>query len=843
MKKNNYDHNEIEQKWIKFWEKNKFFYDQLKKNKDVNKENKKYLLFAFAYPSGSGLHVGHVESKTALDILARFYRMNAKKVFFPVGWDAFGLPAENYAIKTGVHPAITTYNAINTFKKQIKRLGISYDWENEAATSDPEFYKWTQWIFLQLYKHGFAYKKKGKVNWCPSCKTVLANEQVIDGKCERCDSQVIQKDLTQWFFKITEYSDELLEGLKYVDWPSATKQHQKNWIGKKYGVEIDYKVDGLDKTITCFTTYPHTMFGSSFIVLAPEHSFVKDILDKKIKVSDEVYKSVKDYYDASMKKTELERQKEGKTKTGVFTGFYVNDPFIQGKKLPIWISDFVLSNVGTGAVVGVPAHDVRDFYFAKTFSLPIKRVMKKKNSDETDIQTEKDVYTGDKNGVMINSDFLDGLSINEAKEKIKQYIINNGFGREKTTYKLRDWLISRQRYWGTPIPIVYDPEGNPHPVKEEHLPWLLPEDVDFKPTGESPLKSSKEFIERTERLYGKGWRPEYDTMDTFVDSSWYFIRFLGVHRDDYFSDKENLDKWMPVDLYLIGPEHIVLHLLYSRFFTKFLRDNGYLNLKTGEPFSKMRHQGMILGPDGKKMSKSKGNVINPDDIVEKYGADTLRVYEMFMGPLEADKPWNDRAVMGVRRFLDKVYALVLYYLQDEGNKDCPQDKKYNIKVLLNRLIKKVTSDIEALKFNTAIASMMEFINELQLLKVENINLSTCLTKDEVLSFIKLLHPFAPFITEELAHRLITDKKEDWTLDFEKWPSFDDKLNQISKVPVVFQVNGKTRAVKQLELNEAQDKEKLKQIAEQDPKINKWLKDKDLVKVIFVPGKVINFVVK
>ncbi len=827
-----YDHQKKEVQWQKVWEENQLF-QHSELQEEVSPENKDYLLFAFAYPSGSGLHVGHVESKTALDILARYYRMNGKKVFFPVGWDAFGLPAENYAIKTGVPPAVTTKNAIDTFRTQIKRLGISYDWANEIATNHPEYYKWTQWIFLQLFKKGLAYRGVGMVNWCPQDQTVLANEQVVNGTCERCGTEVVQKDLEQWYFRITDYKEELLSGLDTVDWPEPTKQQQKHWIGKKEGIDITYQVDGTKEKVVCFTTRPDTNFGATFIVVAPEHELAQKVAKGELVAAEDgktIQQNVVKYLEAAKKKTELDRQSEGRKKTGVFTGFYaINN--LNGKKLPVWISDFVLGGFGTGAVVGVPAHDLRDFQFAQTFDLPIVRVVVSKDGDTSAVEKESQVQEDE--GTMINSEFLDGLDIHAATKKIMDYLEEKGWGKRVVTYKLRDWLISRQRYWGAPIPVVYDPEGNAHPVKEEHLPWVLPTDVDFKPTGESPLRSSKEFFARTEKLYGKGWTPECDTMDTFVDSSWYFLRYVDSRNKEEFASKEQLEKWLPVDMYLIGPEHIVLHLLYSRFFTKFLRDEGYL--KFDEPFMKMRHQGMILGPDGKKMSKSKGNVITPDEIIEKYGSDTLRIYEMFMGPLEADKPWDTGSVIGVYRFLQRIYQLAT------ADKYTEQKEVTALQRRMHQTLKKVGEDIPALKFNTAISSLMIFINEWESTVK---NGQYLLSPEDIQNFLKMLAPLAPFIVEEIYHSTILSDKPDKkdSIHLTKWPKYDSDLIQENEVKIVVQVNGKVRGEFLLKSELiTQEKEVIKQ-AKQVETVQKWIENKKYIKEIYVPGKLVNLVV-
>jgi leucyl-tRNA synthetase len=842
-----FNQNKIEEKWQQIWENNQLFQQSEKglaadgkavvSDEDQEIKDKMYLLFAFAYPSGSGLHVGHVESKTALDILARYYRMKGKDVFFPVGWDAFGLPAENYAIKTGVHPTITTKEAITTFRRQIKRIGISYDWKNELATNHPEYYKWTQWIFTQMFNKGLAYQKEGSVNWCPSCQTVLANEQVVDGLCERCDHEVVQKNMKQWYYKITQYQEELISGLDKVDWPNATKAQQLNWIGKKTGIEIIYKIKGDlvpagHKTISCFTTRPDTNFGATFVVIAPEHGLAVEVAKNNTEVAK--------YLDKSSKKTELERQQEGKKKSGAFTGLYAVNP-LTNKKMPIWVSDFVLGGFGTGAVVGVPAHDMRDFEFVeyanstkKGDDIEVIRVVSGPDGDESKITNAKQVQ--EEEGKMINSEFLDGMEIKSATQKIMDYMEEKKMGKRVTTYRLRDWLISRQRYWGTPIPIVYDPEGKAHPVKDEHLPWTLPTDVDFKPTGESPLKSSKEFIKRTEDLYGKGWTPEFDTMDTFVDSSWYFLRYIDSRNSEIFADKKQLDAWLPVDLYMIGPEHIVLHLLYSRFFTKFLHEEGYLNFD--EPFMKMRHQGMILGPDGKKMSKSKGNVINPDEIIQKFGADTLRVYEMFMGPLEADKPWDIRAVIGVYKFLQRVSTIV----SEADLNEFSEEQKVNTERKLHQLISKVSSDIPKLKFNTSIAFMMEFVN---LWQNETKNHGKTLSTEDKISFVKVLAPFAPFMADELFETLTAQYSDNHEYDgvhISSWPDFDEEKAKADKVTIPVQINGKVRAQLVIDVNKMQDKEYILESAVVLADLEKYLKGQEIKKKIYVPGKIISFVI-
>lgn len=880
MDKSHYNHLISEPKWQQQWEDKNLFQDSIKQilaKKEQGQEiDPYYLLFAFAYPSGTGLHVGHVESKTALDILARFYRMKGKDVFFPVGWDAFGLPAENYAIKTGVPPVETTKNAIDTFRRQIKRLGISYDWESEIATCHPGYYHWTQWLFNQLFQNKLAYKKQGMVNWCPSCQTVLANEQVVDGLCERCDSEVVQKELEQWYFKITQYKDELIKGLDQLDWPEATKQQQLNWIGKSEGAEIDLqlKQDQATKqeqssnqtqhTLTCFTTRLDTVFGITFLVISPEKFQKMNLMEF---VPAERQPQVEKYLDQAFKKTEEERRIGEKDKTGVNTGLTAISP-MNNQEIPIFVGDYVLGHVGTGMVMGVPAHDERDWQFAKKHDLEIKPVIKpvsgkvivdgvEENYDEDNPQVCVAEY-----GIMINSkmesigkDYSGLTSVEGRQELLKDF---PQIMRPTVNYKLRDWLISRQRYWGAPIPIIYDPDNQPHPVKDKDLPWTLPTDVDFKPTGESPLKSSAEFIKRAQdyaavefseliqekgwSAEGEDWRPEFDTMDTFVDSSWYYLRYLDARNPDQFADSKRLTQFMPVDFYLIGPEHIVLHLLYSRFFTKFLRDQGYLDLPSGEPFAKMRHQGMILGPDHKKMSKSKGNVINPDAIIKKYGADTLRVYEMFIGPLESDKPWDDRAVQGIFKFLHKLYDLIVESMALEE----PSASEPQLEQKLHAVIKKVSADLPALKFNTAIAALMEFINDWRELKNHSKDTSLALlTANDLRKLIKLIAPLSPFLAEELWSQF----QEEKSIHLQDWPEFSEELAQEQTVIIPVQVNGKIRGELNIEVDvlDKMTKEQVVQKAQELPDVEKWLVDdrgefKPVKKAIYVKGKIVSLVV-
>lgn len=855
-----YNHLKSEPHWQQRWEEVDLFQDQVNQFSAKAERGEEidplYLLFAFAYPSGSGLHVGHVESKTALDILARYNRMHGKDVIFPVGWDAFGLPAENYAIKTGVPPAITTKEAINTFRRQIKRLGISYDWASELSTCHPEYYKFTQWLFAQLYRQRLAYKKMGSVNWCSSCQTVLANEQVVDGLCERCDSEVTQKELEQWYFKITEYKDELIEGLEKVDWPEPTKQHQLYWIGRSQGAEVDFSLQvDAQVTLSCFTTRIDTIFGTTFLVISPE-KFAQLELAKHL--DKERLPQVEEYLDQAFKKTEEERRIGEKDKTGVNTGLVAINP-VSGAEVSIFVADYVLAHVGTGVVMGVPAHDERDWAFATKHDLEIIPVIAPidgkvmVDGEPEDFDADNPQICTPEYGVMINSGKYDGLSSKEGQQQLVKDFAD--VIRATTTYKLRDWLISRQRYWGAPIPVIYDPEGEPHLVKDKDLPWLLPEDVDFKPTGESPLVSSEELQQRTQEYAarefaeliaqkgwsadGADWRPEYDTMDTFVDSSWYYLRYLDARNQDVFARGQRLNQFMPVDFYLIGPEHIVLHLLYSRFFTKFLRDHGYIDLPSGEPFTKMRHQGMILGPDHKKMSKSKGNVINPDVIVKKYGADTLRVYEMFMGSLEADKPWDDRAVQGVARFLNKIYKLFVLTLEGASSK---RQSDEQLQRKLHATLKKVTQDLPALKFNTAIAALMEFSNDWQAASSKN---KSVLSQEELRIIAKMLAPLAPFLAEELWSLV----GEEFSVHQQSWPEFDPELAAAQTIIIPVQVNGKLRGELELDADELEQMsaDEIITKAKQIDSVQKWLVDKkgnplsQLKKEIYVPGKIVSLV--
>lgn len=941
-----YNHQEIEKKWQQKWEES-----QLYKTSDTPK-NKKYILDMFPYPSGAGLHVGHPEGYTATDILTRYLRMNGHDVLHPMGWDAFGLPAENYAIKMGVPPADTTAQNVIRFREQIKSIGLSYDWSREVNTSSPEYYRWTQWLFLQLYKKGLAYKKEANVNWCPSDHTVLANEQVVDGKCERCGATVEQKMLSQWFFKITDYAERLLSGLETVDWPEPIRLMQKNWIGKSEGAEIDFVIDQIDESVKVFTTRPDTLFGATYLVLAPEHPLVK-----KVQSHIQNWSEVSEYIEATKKKTELQRTALEKDKTGVeLKGLKAINPATK-EAVPVWIADYVLANYGTGAIMAVPAHDDRDFEFAKKFNLPLKVVVKHSgdyknvdqeankqfakelfafakenkinlvlvggmarsiNSNEQNwFHSDVDIFT-DKNGeALIVShlekkgfvrpidkpeaaserygwepelsgaiynkkglwldlfifekegdkiiDFvakdkfewgsvnnletknIDGVEVlvpnNQLLEAIYQNMAKVGFcnkelgvlsnsaqfngftseqakieitkfagGKLKTQYKLRDWLVSRQRYWGAPIPVVYCEDCGEQGVPENELPVVLPTDVDFKPTGESPIARSKSFHNAKCPKCGKDAKRDSDTMDTFVDSSWYYFRYTDPHNDKEFASKEKIDEWLPVDTYVGGAEHAVLHLLYARFFTKVLRDLGFIDFE--EPFQKLRNQGMILAPDGEKMSKSKGNVINPDEVIAELGADSLRLYEMFMGPLEDSKPWSTTGIIGVRRFLDKVVRFQESFKPGEEAKG------------IHKLIKKISSDIQGFKFNTAIAAFMEFLNE-----------NKQMSKKDWETFLTLLAPFAPHITEELWEQLGNTE----SIHKQPWPKFDESMVIEESVTVVVQILGKMRASLQVPAGASEDA--VRELALADPNVQKHMEGKSVVKTIFVPNRLINFVTK
>jgi leucyl-tRNA synthetase len=808
---NKYNHKEIENKWREAWSDTKIY--QTPEIHEGSKE-KMYILDMFPYPSGAGLHVGHVEGYTATDIVSRYYRMLGKDVLHPMGWDAFGLPAENYAIKTGTHPRISTNNSIVTFKKQIDAVGLSYDWSREIGAHNPDYYKWTQWFFLFLYKKGLAYKKEASINWCPTCMTVLANEQVIDGKCERCDSEVSQKKMSQWFFKITDYADRLIEDLKKVDWPESTKINQINWIGRSEGAEVEFSIVDSQSSITVFTTRVDTLFSGTFLILAPDHQLVNEITTPKQRAE------VEKYVETTKKKTELERTGTEQDKSGVFTGAYAINP-ATNEQIPVWISDFVLANYGTGAVFA-DAHDERDFEMAKKYGIALKTSIRPMDgSDDTKYRELTECFSDD--GILYNSGQFDGMTSAEARPAITKWLSTLGKGNAKVTYRLRDWSVSRQRFWGAPIPIVYDKDGNAIPVDEADLPIMLPDDVEFMPTGRSPLHDHPDFAHAPAK-YGEGARREPDTLDTFVCSSWYFFRFCDPKNPNAFASKEAMQKWGPVDIYVGGAEHTVLHLMYARFFTKVLFDAGYINFD--EPFINLRHPGMILGEDGRKMSKRWGNIINPLDVINELGADALRMYEMFMGPFDQMKPWNVNTIQGVRRFLDRVYNL------NELVNDSDADNK--VEVELQKLIKKVGQDIANFKFNTSVAEFMKFTNLIEEKR--------SITTDQWKRFVKVLAPFAPYITEELWHKINgTDKttKEE-SIHLQPWPTFDPEMIKADTVIIGIQINGKLRAQVEVSLEESESTVKDRVLAM--PDVTKWIEGNEVRKFIYVPGKIANIVV-
>lgn len=799
-----YNHKEIERKWQTYWLDNKTFKTDTKSEKE-----KIYALDMFPYPSGSGLHVGHPEGYTATDIISRMKRMQGYEVLHPMGWDAFGLPAEQYALDTGNSPAEFTEKNIETFKRQIQELGFSYDWDREINTTDPAYYKWTQWIFIKLYEKGLAYMDEIEVNWCPALGTVLANEEVIDGKSERGSHPVVKKPMRQWVLKITEYADRLLDDLEELDWPESIKDMQRNWIGRSEGAEVEFKIENHDKTFHVFTTRPDTLFGATYAVLAPEHPLVNEIVTK------EQQEAVNNYIEEITNKSEIERTDVSKDKTGVFTGAYAINP-ANNAKIPIWIADYVLMSYGTGAIMAVPAHDERDYEFARKFELPIVEVV-----EGGDVL--KEAYTGD--GKHINSDFLDGLRKEDAITKMIDWLEENKKGKRQITYRLRDWLFSRQRYWGEPIPVIHWEDGTMTTVPEEELPLTLPEMTEIKPsgTGESPLANS-DWINVVDPETGMKGRRETNTMPQWAGSCWYYLRYIDPHNEQLLADPELLKKWLPVDIYIGGAEHAVLHLLYARFWHKFLYDIGVVPTK--EPFYKLFNQGMILGSNNEKMSKSKGNVVNPDDIVASHGADTLRLYEMFMGPLDADVAWSTTGLDGARRFLDRTWRLVV---NEEGEVSSKIIDEYDSSMerIYHQTVKKVTKDFDNLHFNTAISQMMVFVNE----GYKNDKIS----KEFMVGFIKLLYPIAPHLGEELWNRL----GNEGTISYEEWPTYDETKLVDDEVEVVIQVMGKVRS----KISVAKDisKADLEQEALANEKIQPWIDGKTVRKVIVVPGKLVNIV--
>lgn len=788
--------NEIEKKWRKYWEDNNTFKTDIW---DFSKP-KFYALDMFPYPSGVGLHAGHPEGYTATDIVCRMKRMQGYNVLHPMGFDSFGLPAEQYAIQTGNHPAIFTNKNIETFTEQLKKIGFSFDWERCVSTSDPKFYKWTQWIFSRLYEDGLAKQIDMPVNWCPELGTVLANDEVIDGKSERGGYPVVRKNMKQWVIDIPKYAEKLLDGLNEIDWPESTKEMQRNWIGKSIGAHVKFKVDNYEFTV--FTTRCDTLFGATYCVLAPEHELVDKITTEEYKIQVTEYKKI------CSSKSDLERTELNKEKTGVFTGAYAINP-VNGKKIPIWISDYVLASYGTGAIMAVPAHDQRDYEFAKKFNIDIIPVI-----EGGDISFE--AYTGD--GLHINSEFLNGLNKEDAINKMIEWLEDNKLGSKHVNYRLREWIFARQRYWGEPIPVIHLENGKD--VLDENLPLVLPELEDYSPskTGASPLDKATSWVNvEVDGIKGKR---ETSTMPGSAGSSWYFLRYIDPHNDKEIADKKLIEHWMPVDLYVGGPEHAVGHLLYSRMWNNYLYDKGIVNVK--EPFKKLVHQGMILGENGIKMGKRYPEyAINPNDVVDEYGADTLRLYEMFMGPLEADKPWSKKGVEGARRFLDRVYRLYEEKLSNKENK--------NLEKIYHQTVKKVTEDYESLNFNTAISQMMIFINAVY--KEDEFPL------EYAINFVKLLNPIAPFMTEEIWQMLGHDK----TIAYETWPTYDIEKTKEDEFEMVVQVNGKVRG--KIVVSMDTSKEEMEVLAKELDNVKKYINGKEIIKIITVPKKLVNIVIK
>ena len=800
-----YNHKPIEGKWQKIWEDKGVFHAE-----DNSEKEKFYALIEFPYPSGQGLHVGHPRPYTALDTVARKRRLQGYNVLYPIGWDAFGLPTENYAIKNHIHPEIVTKQNIARFKKQIQSLGISFDWSREINTTDPDYYKWTQWIFIQLFKHGLAYKKEMNVNWCTSCKCVLANEEVVNGVCERCGSEVVHKVKSQWMLKITAYADRLINDLDLVNYPERVKAQQKNWIGRSTGAEVDFKTTTGD-TLTIYTTRADTLYGATYMVISPEHPLIEKWADKLSNID-----AIREYQAAAARKSDFERTEVAKDKTGVLVeGVKAINP-VNNKEIPIFISDYVLVSYGTGAIMAVPAHDTRDWEFAKKFDLPIIEVVKGGNVQE-------EAYTDCATGIMVNSGMLDGLTVDEAKKKIISWLESEGKGHSKVNYKLRDWVFSRQRYWGEPIPIVHCDKCGYVPIDESELPLRLPMVESYEPTdnGESPLAKMTDWLETTCPCCGGKAMRETDTMPQWAGSSWYFLRYMDPHNDKALASKEAIKYWSPVDWYNGGMEHTTLHLLYSRFWHKFLYDIGVVN--TPEPYAKRTSHGMILGENGEKMSKSRGNVVNPDEIVDEYGADTLRLYEMFIGDFEKAAPWSQSSIRGCRRFIERYYNLQTILNNADGIRP-------ELESSFHKAIKKVGDDIENIKFNTAIATLMALIND--------ITATGAITKEELRIFTILLNPFAPHVTEEVFEMC---KLGDGIVAEQKWPEYDEAKCKDETIEIVVQVNGKIKT--KLNIPVESEKNAVLDMAKADANVAKAIENMKIIKEIYVPNKLVNLVVK
>ena len=800
-----YNHKPIEGKWQKIWEDKGVFHAE-----DNSEKEKFYALIEFPYPSGQGLHVGHPRPYTALDTVARKRRLQGYNVLYPIGWDAFGLPTENYAIKNHIHPEIVTKQNIARFKKQIQSLGISFDWSREINTTDPDYYKWTQWIFIQLFKKGLAYKKEMNVNWCTSCKCVLANEEVVNGVCERCGSEVVHKVKSQWMLKITAYADRLINDLDLVNYPERVKAQQKNWIGRSTGAEVDFKTT-TGNTLTIYTTRADTLYGATYMVISPEHPLIEKWADKLSNID-----AIREYQAAAARKSDFERTEVAKDKTGVLVeGVKAINP-VNNKEIPIFISDYVLVSYGTGAIMAVPAHDTRDWEFAKKFDLPIIEVVKGGNVQE-------EAYTDCATGIMVNSGMLDGLTVDEAKKKIISWLESEGKGHSKVNYKLRDWVFSRQRYWGEPIPIVHCDKCGYVPIDESELPLKLPMVESYEPTdnGESPLAKMTDWLETTCPCCGGKAMRETDTMPQWAGSSWYFLRYMDPHNDKALASKEAIKYWSPVDWYNGGMEHTTLHLLYSRFWHKFLYDIGVVN--TPEPYAKRTSHGMILGENGEKMSKSRGNVVNPDEIVDEYGADTLRLYEMFIGDFEKAAPWSQSSIRGCRRFIERYYNLQTILNDADGIRP-------ELESSFHKAIKKVGDDIENIKFNTAIATLMALIND--------ITATGAITKEELRIFTILLNPFAPHVTEEVFEIC---KLGDGIVAEQKWPEYDEAKCKDETIEIVVQVNGKIKT--KLNIPVESEKNAVLDMAKADANVAKAIENMNIIKEIYVPNKLVNLVVK
>ncbi|MCL2792170.1 MAG: leucine--tRNA ligase [Spirochaetaceae bacterium] len=805
-----YPFKQIEKKWQKYWDDNKTF--KVTEDPKIPVEKRKYILDMFPYPSAAGLHVGHPEGYTATDIYSRFLKMNGYAILHPMGFDSFGLPAENYAIKMGVHPKVSTEENIIRFREQIKSFGFCYDWDRELSTHTSDYYKWTQWIFLKLYEKGLAYEAEMPINFCPSCKTGLANEEVKEGKCERCNTQVVRKSIRQWMLKITEYAERLLDDLESLDWTEAIKSMQRNWVGKSEGANAIFQIDGSNDTIEVYTTRPDTLFGATYMVLSPEHPLVAKVTTPQQK------KEVNDYVETASFKSDLERTDLAKTKTGVFTGSYAINP-VNNEKIPVWISDYVLITYGTGAIMAVPAHDERDFEFATKFKLPIRQVVSKDGS----LYELKEAYIDKEDGISVNSGKFSGMKTPDMIREITKWLEEIGKGKKAINYKLRDWIFSRQRYWGEPIPIVHCSKCGIVPLREDQLPLTLPDVKSYSPTGtgESPLAAITEWVNTTCPACKAPGKRETNTMPQWAGSCWYYLRFIDPHNEKQMIDPEKEKYWMPVALYVGGAEHAVLHLLYARFWHKVLYDMGFVSTK--EPFQRLVNQGMILGEGGVKMSKSLGNVINPDDVIAEFGSDSMRMYEMFMGPLSVSKQWSTTGTSGVFRFLDRVWRIT------EEKKFSDSPASVELDKLLHKTIKKVTNDTSNLDFNTAISQMMIFINSLY--KEDNVNISMWKT------FIKLLSPYAPHITEELWEKI----GEKPSLYFAQWPQWDEAKTIEDVVVVVIQINSKNRS--EVSAPKGISKEELEKLAIENERIKTLLEGKTVVKAIVVPDKLVNFVVK